>query len=223
MSRGQNPYAAPISNPGEAPDPSNNFIWASNRYAVPDIPESTDPEYTLGFSPQLKADGSPDGSMLPDDIRTGHREPPPNDPNQHGYNDHRSREFRSRHSVEFYSEGWHTKQEKIPAPRVPRWEQELAPTRPTADRSPSNYLFQRPWHIPRNIKDALGEEATAHFSLADHRRKYEIMGMRPQGRLGTNTYRASPRPWDENLFVAPQATDTPSPMGVPGNRSHRLT
>ncbi len=221
--RGQNPYAAPQGRAGEAPNSAGEFQWQGySRYAVPDIPESTDPEWTTGYSPALRVAGSPDGSALPDDIRVGHREPPPNDPNQHPYNERRYSEFHKRHAVEEYSEGWKVQQARIPGPRMPLWEQERAPTRPTANQSPTNYAFCRPWHVPRNAADALGPQAVLHFSLADHRRTYEVWGMKPQGRVGANTYRASPRPWDEALFVPPPVADRATPNGVPGNRSYRL-
>lgn len=220
--QGVNPYARPLpSDDGSAPDPSGNFVWGGpGRYAVADIPETTDPEYTDGFSPELVSGGSPDGSALPDDIRIGRRKPPPNDPNDRGYNAVRTSDFHQRHSVEETTVGWKVTQRKVPAGQNPMWSQERMPVRSTADDSPLGYEFKRPWHIPRNIKDAIGEEATAHFSLADHRRNFEIMGMKPQGGVGANTYRADPRPWDEDLFIPPKAEDTTG--GFAGNRAHRL-
>jgi len=221
--QGRNQYAQPNTKPGSAPDPSNEFIWAGpGRYSVPDIPESTDPDYELGYSPTLKSGGSPDGSALPDDIRIGHREPPPNNPNDPEWNRVRVSEFRTRHAVETTSEMWQVRQETIPRPRVPLWEQDRLPVRPTATNSPTGYAFTRPWHIPRNVKDALGENAVDHFSMADHRRNFEIMGMVPRGRIGVNTYRADPRPWDQDLFIPPPAGQKEMLGGIAGNRNFRL-
>lgn len=220
---GKNPYAKPVTKAGSAPDPSNEFIWAGpGRYSVPDVPESTDPDWTTGYSPTLKAGGSPDGSALPDDIRTGHREPPPNNPNDHAWNAVRQSEFHQRHSVETTSEMWQVQQHTVPRPRVPLWEQDRLPVRPTATNSPTGYAFTRPWHIPRNIHDAIGEDAVAHFSMADHRRNFEIMGMVPRGRTGVNTYRATPRPWDEQLFIPPPAGQKEMLGGIAGNQNFRL-
>jgi hypothetical protein len=211
---GANPYARPAATDGAAPDPSGRFrMGGPGRYAVPDVPETTDPEYTTGFSPELATSGSPDGTKLPDDIRIGTREPPPNDPNRTDVNQRRYSEFHERHSVEQTTVGWKVQQHKIPAPVVPEWTQERMPTRPTADNSPLGYLFTRPEHHPRNIKDAVGEDAVAHFSMADHRRKYEIFGQKPQGDVGVNTFRVSPKPWDNNLFVPPRAAETPERFG----------
>lgn len=222
MSAPLNPYQRPVAiDDGSAPDPSGEYVWGgAGRYSVADIPETTDPEYTTGFSPALATTGSPDGTKLPDDIRIGTREPPPNDPNRTDVNARRYSEFHQRHSVEETTVGWKVTQWKKAVPHYPEWDQDPLPTRPTADSSPTGYQFQRPEHRPRNIKDAVGEEAVAHFSLADHRRMYEIMGQRPQGGVGANTYRSPVRPWDESLFIPPQSTNVTN--SFVGNRNYRL-
>lgn len=193
-------------------------MFTGMRYAVPDIPETTDPEYLDGFSPSLAAGGSSDGTMLPDDIRVGLREPPPGDANDHKYNAIRSAEKLARHSVETTVTGWKIRQERPVPGTFPDQIQEKAPTRWTADQSPLGYQFTRPWHIPRNVADALGEDAVLHFSLADHRRTTVILGMKPQGGVGTNTYRGSMRPWDEELIATPQF---PTGSVFNGAQSHR--
>jgi hypothetical protein len=219
-----NPYVRPAARTdGSAPDPSGVFrIGGPGRYAVPDIPESTDPEYTNGFSPQLATRGSSDGTMLPDNIRIGTREPPENDPNDREYNARRYSEFHKRHSVETTTVGWKVQQHKVPAGQNPLWTQERLPTRPTATDAPAGYMFTRPWHIPRNIKDAVGEDAVAHLSMADHRRDYEIFGMQPQGGIGVNTFRPSVRPWDDNLYLPPRAADSAERFGNPGSFGARF-
>lgn len=225
---GANPYARPVTQAGSAPNPTGRYIWAGpGRYSVPDIPESTDPEYTTGYSPTLATSGSPAGDMLPSDIRVGSRQAPPNTTHNKGVYEQKNNEFFRRVSVETVTQNWHVKQEKIPTPHVPEWTQERMPIRPTADLAPMPYMFQRPWHIPRNIKDAVGEQAVDHVSMADHRRNYEVYGMKPQGATGVNTYRAAVRPWDENRFVPPNPGNTPS-AGTPSanlfssGRSFRL-
>lgn len=223
---GRNSFATPSGRgDGSAPNPSNEFIWAGpGRYSVPSVDQTTDPDYTLGFSPTLQSGGSPDGSSLPDDIRLNRREPPGTAESHTSsylpWQRKRNSEKLQRQLDDHTETMWDVKQQKVSTPRYPIWDQERAPTRPTADNSPTGYAFQRPWHIPRNVKDVLGEDAVAHFSMADHRRKYEIMTQKPQGRLGVNTYRASPRPWDENLFIPPPAGH--SPAGIAGNRPFRL-
>lgn len=223
----RNSYAAPAPRTdGSAPNPAGDFIWGGpGRYSVPGIYETTDPNYTTGFSPELKSGGSSTGAEQPDAIRIGSRKL--NGPTAGGnYNDPKWRarqnvEKLERQTEDHTEEMWKVRQQRLPAPNVPIWKQERPPTRPTATNSPTGYYFQRPWHIPRNVKDVLGEQATAHFSMADHRRKYEIMGQKPQGRIGVNTYRATPRPWDENLVIVPPSGPNVT-GGIAGNRAWRL-
>lgn len=220
---GQNPYAHPASpGDGSAPNPSGNYIWGGpGRYSVPDIPDTTDPDYLDGYSPALAAGGSTDGTMLPDEIRIGVRKPPPNDPNNRAYNNLRQSEKIGRHAVEQTTDGNWTEVQNRPN-RPPRPEESKPSIRPTATQAPVDNLLRRPWHIPRNAVDALGPNAELHVSMADHRRNYEIMGMQPRGGVGVNTYRASTAPWDQNLFIPPEQGNVDAP-GFVGNRPYRLT
>lgn len=78
----------------------------------------------------------------------------------------------------------------------PRWVP--APeTRLTQQLSPHNYVFTRPFD--QDIKRRLNGE---HFSMADHRRTYPILGMQPPVRK-RNTFRADPPPWDTDLVDYP--------------------
>jgi hypothetical protein len=229
---GTNPFATPPPRPGQAPAHVQNLWGGPGRYSVPGVYETTDPDYTTGYSPTLAPGGSSDGSQLPDNVRIGRRELPVGENyNEPGWQSIRHAEQLQRQTEDHTEDMWSIKQDKLPAPRVPLWEQARMPTRPTATNSPTGYGFQRYWHIPRNVADVFFEDSATplgasrqHFSMADHRRKYEIMGMRPQGRTGVNTYRASPRPWDENLYQAPAAPSTPTvPRGLSsGGRAYRL-
>lgn len=192
-----NPYSLRPREPGEAPGPVTT-LRPHAAYTVPDIPESTDPDYRDGYAPPLHVGPS----STPDDIRIGRREPPLNDPNDYEYYQDQSRDYLHRHSVEETTTHWDVVQHKLPTPNNPYWTQERKPIRPTADDSPTSYWFKRPWHIPRNIKDVLGEDAVTHQSMADHRRDYNIGGMKPQGIVGVNTFRRHPVPWDENLIAS---------------------
>jgi hypothetical protein len=77
-------------------------------------------------------------------------------------------------------------------PDEPRWTNRL---------SPHNFLFTRPFG-----QDTERWFTGEHFSMADHRRRYEIMGMAPP-QYRRNTYRADPVPWDTDR------TDMPTPSG----------
>lgn len=106
-----------------------------------------------------------------------------------------------------------------------------ATTRPTQTSSPSNYRFMRPFdQFNRPFEDMVAGTARhlngEHFSMADHRRDYEILGMAP-ARTTRNTYRLEPTPWDENLVDQPPAysqTDMRiETVDVPtANKSYRL-
>lgn len=220
LARGRNPYERPQLRAGEPPVPAGDVIWAGpRRFAVPAPPDSTDPEYTTAFASQLKAGGSSDGTMLPSDIRIGAREPVENNPNDREYNARRMSDFLRRHSVEEFETPWKVRQRKAAVPSNPYWTADVVSERPTADMSPSLGLFTRPWHVPRNRAE-IEPGAVLHFSMAAHRRNYPIYGMQPRGRVGVNTYRAEPKPWDENLFRAPQAGNS-AQSSLFGNRAHR--
>jgi hypothetical protein len=67
-----------------------------------------------------------------------------------------------------------------------------------------------------------------HFSMADHRRQYDIMGMAP-ARSRRNTYRLEPQPWDTDVVDLPPNNGTQPPdarvrtVEIPANsRSYRL-
>jgi hypothetical protein len=220
---GMNSYAAPPPTNGAAPNPSGNYRWGGpGRYSVPDTPESEQVGYEIGYSPELAAGGSPDGTMLPSDIRIGTREPASNDNNNRSINARRNSDLFRRVSDEQLTMGFTERQAKMgPPPQNPLWTFEGLPTRKTQTQSPMGRKFTRYWHIPRNIKDAVGEQAVDHFSLADHKRVTEIFGMKPQGDVGVNTYRAPVRPYDESIYVPPQPANLPSSATLFGNSAFR--
>jgi len=85
-------------------------------------------------------------------------------------------------------------------------------TRPTGLASPSMYRFYRPFdQLNRPYDDVVVGTARdlngQHFSMADHRRTYDILGMAPQ-KTPRNTYRLEPTPWDDHMV------DTPHPMTI---------
>lgn len=107
-----------------------------------------------------------------------------------------------------------------PAAPNPRLKPSAEP-RPTGRLSPRTYTFTRPeWGNPRELT---GE----HFSMADHRRDYEILGTQPV-RSWRNTYRIQPAPWDTDMVdIAPNdPTDVIAAriesVEVPLSRSFRL-
>lgn len=52
-----------------------------------------------------------------------------------------------------------------------------------------------------------------HFSMADHRRKYDILGMKPAVSR-RNTYRMEPAPWDVDIVDMPPANEQQIPSSI---------
>lgn len=167
---------------------------------------------------------------VPDDIRIGRREPPPNAfvdiwPKPGELN------RQARQADETNRTPFKVRQQKPPAPSVPEWTQERMPIRPTATDAPMAYGMRRDWHIPRNVEEVYGDGAETrpgqkrrHFSMAGHRRDYAILTQVPRGKLGVNTYRKDPGPWDSRLYNAAVPTLPPQGTGyngIAGNRSYR--
>jgi hypothetical protein len=98
-------------------------------------------------------------------------------------------------------------------------------TRLTQSMSPSRYWFTRPFdqHAARRLNGL-------HFSMADHRRDYPIMGMQPVT-ARRNTYRLDPPPHDIDIVDEPAVSSfdtTPNQrlqqveLPLSSNRSWRL-
>ncbi len=76
-------------------------------------------------------------------------------------------------------------------------------TRRTQLLSPSSWSFVRPFDT--------GYARTfngLHFSMADHRRNYEVLGMAPVTSR-RNTYRQEPIPWDSDVIDMPAGNGEP--------------
>jgi hypothetical protein len=180
------------------------------------------PDYQDGFAPTLHPDiADPPGT--PDPIRTMRREPPvfTYEPTR---SEHRGLDFLKRLSVETaQSTGWDIQQYQDAVPFDPARQPmpgSNPPSRPTAHMGQNTYL-----HLRGDFPERPPFRTGAHFSMADHKRRYLIMGQRPQDRMGVNTYRQEPTPWDSTLTSAPidanQATVRASSLS--GNRTYRAS
>lgn len=213
---------------GEAPGAIFGYRL-SPRFAVRDTPNSAVEGYSEESYPGLRVGSE---GTVPDDIRIGAREEPPNafvdvwpKPGE------AERQYRQRDEQGLYT-GWRVRQQKAQGiPQVPEWTQDVKGTRPTAESSPTGSRFTREWHIPRNVEDVYGPDSESapgalrrHFSLADHRRRYAIMTQTPRGKQGVNTYRKDPGPWDSRLYndATPNVPSQGQAFGsIAGNRSYR--
>lgn len=120
-----------------------------------------------------------------------------------------------RHSVEFQdADGWDETKEypgypaaHLGANRWARNPRETPPPepRPTSRMAPRTYIFTRPW-LQGLPKSGARNLSGLHFSMADHRRSYPILGMEPVISR-RNTYRIEPGPWDINLVDMPPVND----------------
>jgi hypothetical protein len=79
------------------------------------------------------------------------------------------------------------------------WHNDIRGTlRPTAEQSPSNYRFVRPFYPG----DGYAKSTGTHFSMASNRRAYPVNGMQP-ARSFRNTFRLEPTARDaENMDLS---------------------
>lgn len=150
--------------------------------------------------------------------------PDPLRPSQEFYEGRNGREVNARHGVEDQdADGYTALMQRKGAAPDPRLVPPAEP-RPTSRMSPRTYTFMRPWD--RSSARMLNG---MHFSMAEHRRTYPVLGMQPV-RTARNTFRIPPAPWDTDIVDMP-ADASPAYNGrivavdIPpaGNRSGRLS
>lgn len=220
-----NPYAnTPSVQPDSyAADVNYSDMGPSNDYAAPDDVKA--PYSGFGWGPTLEVNGvwgTPDAHRL-QTLPTRDFHPV----DQESFYEDRDASDKARHSVEYQdADGWEEKKGRKAVGRNPR-ETPPPETRLTEKLAPRSYTFLRPFdqHSKGNGARRLNGN---HFSMADHRRNYEILGMQPV-RSHRNTYRIEPGPWDANIVDMPpievpveaaiQAVEMPDSTN---NRSWRL-
>lgn len=181
-------------------------------YAVPTALSDSAPYIKeFGWAPSLRL--SPES--IPDATRLG-TEPrrevvPDNGENPEQFWRPIDADKARRHSVEYQdADGWEEEKEYPGYPSAAaganRWGRNPRETpppepRPTSRMAPRTYLFTRPFgtntpKVGRRDLDGI------HFSMADHRRTYDVLGMAPV-RSWRNTYRLDPEPWDTAVTDMP--------------------
>jgi hypothetical protein len=100
---------------------------------------------------------------------------------------------------------------------------------PPAESRPTNRLGPNTWTQTRPFDRGAKRFNGMHFSMADHRRKYDILGMRP-ATSRRNTYRIEPAPWDLDVVDLPPNNGQETPQAairsveIPmGTRAMRLS
>lgn len=182
-------------------------IPQSGAYGVPPIKAGAPYISEFGYAPELRtsAQETPSAQRLKTIPRMDYRPNPVRPPDE--WWDRIDRDKEQRHSVEDQdADGWTERKGVAPTDR--RWAPNPrstppAESRPTMRMAPRTYSFTRPFdqHSARQFNGN-------HFSMADHRRNYEILGMAPV-RTMRNTYRLEPVPWDMDIVDLPPTTDGP--------------
>lgn len=222
-----------------APQAADAYVNAGSQFDPPEYPEQEYTEYadptgdapytdTFGWAPALRLDVD----TIPDTRRLGTAprydfSPDPVRPPEEFYG-RRDANTKSRESVtEQQATGWQETKSGFGQPDPSAGAMRFAPnprsippaeSRITQLLSPANYSFVRPFMqgLPKmGARDLNG----VHFSMADHRRNYEILGMAPQRKPGSgsrNTYRLEPQPWDTGIVdMPPTNMDQPETVEMP--------
>lgn len=188
-----NSYAVPSLAEGDAY--ADEFGWAS-KLAQRTSSVETPSAQRLGTIPLYQRDGRPNAPLMHD-----------------GLTDRLDADVvdRTRAASETTtSTGWVTPSGVLPGDR--RWAPNPRSVPPPEERVTAR-LGQNTWSFFRLFdQHNRGNAGSAryfngiHFSMADHRRDYEIYGMRPVTSR-RNTYRMEPTPWDLDIVDLPPATN----------------
>lgn len=202
-----NPYAA-----DENPIENNNLEYAPVQPEYAQLAEDEAYIGALGWAPKLRTGTR----SIPSIQRLGNfptidLRPTPDQPVVEEWR-HRDADTAQRHGIEdVTSTGWNTRSGVSPGERrfAPDPRSTPAPeSRITSRLSPSSYRFTRYFdQFNRTSGDdpLTGSARTfngIHFSMADHRRDYDIEGFAPV-RRPRNTYRIEPQPWDVHIGDMP--------------------
>ncbi len=210
---------------GDAPE----YGQPDTAYAAPDIHRDAPYNDEFGWGPKtrISVENTPDAMR---EFAAPVRDFRVNPEAQYDFYRQRDADEKQRESVtEQDGNGWDEKKDRYKIGPDPRWNPP-AETRLTEKLSPRRYSFTRPFDQLAKGNGARQLNGQ-HFSMADHRRDYPILGIRPWSQH-RNTYRVDPAPWDAEMYDVPpestmgavsngriQAVDVP---GDSGNRSYRL-
>jgi len=201
-----NPYGASVSEYAGQYSNTPDYGSPSGAYAAPGLGEDAPYTDTFGWSPspRISVDSTPDPMRLQQfQVRTVR--PEANEPPEQYYGPIDEDDAR-RHSVETQdADGWEERKGQYKIGPDPRWNPP-SETRMTEHMSPASYSFTRPFDQGSKGNGSRTFNGT-HFSMADHRRDYEVGGMRAWG-AHRNTYRLDPAPWDADMYDAPPVEDT---------------
>lgn len=208
-------YTSPSLEAGDAYN--DEYGWAPGRLAASAVQTPSAqrlgsiPRYDFYTDPQKPSDRTYDKRDADDNRR-------------HAVEDQRGVPFVEDHKgITASDRRWAPNPRSVPVPE----------SRKTQQMAPDSYSFTRPFdQMNRNYDGVnVGSARTfngEHFSMADHRRTYEVVGTAPV-RTARNTYRIEPTPWDTDVVDLPADNMPARPSArlvaveVPGsNRAQRL-
>ena len=221
-------YTTRAGNAGDYAD-APDYGTPDSAYAAPDIHRDAPYNDEFGWGPRtrISVENTPDAMR---EFAAPVRDFRVNPQNPSAFYTQRDADEKQRESItEQDANGWKEQKDRYKIGPDPRWNPP-AETRVTESLAPRSYSFTRPFDQGTKGNGARQLNGQ-HFSMADHRREYPILGMRPWNQH-RNTYRVDPAPWDADMYDVPpestmgavtngriQAVDVP---GDAGNRSYRL-
>jgi hypothetical protein len=190
-------------------------------YASPGLQEGDAYTDTFGWTPELRnsTTETPSAQRNGSIPRFDSRPPPEHDPDRYWAN--RGADDIGRHKSQETVDPTHDAVNPGVYAGEKRWADNprstpVAETRVTQRHSPSSYSFSR--LFDQFNRTHAGDAPTGsarsfngdHFSMADHRRTYEILGMAP-ATSRRNTYRMEPTPYDANIVDLPPDIEPDTP------------
>ena len=191
-------------------DTPNVAVQQTNAYAVPPLNAGDAYIDEFGWAPTLAQRTSavdvPSGQRLQTLPLRDYRPNPVRPPEE--WWDRNNADTDQRESVvETNAIGWTVPPGIAPGDR--RWADN--PRRnPPAEPRLTNRLGPNTWTQTRPFDRGAKRFNGLHFSMADHRRKYDILGMRPAVSR-RNTYRMEPGPWDVDVVDLPPSNGSDAP------------
>lgn len=174
-----------------------------SAYAAPDINRDSPYTDTFGWGPKTRigVDSTPD-AMREMQAPVRDVRPTPNRPPEDWYRPLDADDAQRHSQEDVNAVGW-TEQKGSYRVGVNARETPPPENRVTQRMSPRRYSFTRLFD-QRSKGNGARTLNGNHFSMADHRRDYEILGMQPWG-ARRNTYRVDPAPWDADMYDVPPA------------------
>lgn len=184
---------------GEAPDVA---VQQVNAYAVPPLSAGDAYMDEFGWAPHLAQRTStvetPSAQRMMTTPLRDYRPNPVRPPEE--FWNRNTADVQQRESVvKTNATGWTTPSGV--APGDTRWAPNPRLYAPPEPRL-TNRLGPNTWTQTRPFDRGAKRFNGLHFSMADHRRKYDILGMRPAVSR-RNTYRIEPAPWDVDVVDMP--------------------